>query len=45
VPAHRAAQLQFGYGGYTEEVVQVTGRSEQNMTLQPRAKKRHWWQF
>jgi hypothetical protein len=48
VPAHRAAQLQFGYGGYTEEVVQVTGRSEQNVTLLPRTdqpKKRHWWQF
>lgn len=48
VPAHRAANLQFGYGGYTEEVVQVTGRSEQNVTLLPRAdqpKKRHWWQF
>ena len=48
VPAHRAAQLQFGYGGYTEEVVQVTGRGEQNVTLLPRTdqpKKRHWWQF
>jgi hypothetical protein len=48
VPAHRAAQLQFGYGGYTEELVQVTGRSEQNVTLLPRTdqpKKRHWWQF
>jgi hypothetical protein len=48
VPAHRAAQLQFGYGGYTEEVVQVVGRSEQNVTLLPRTdmpKKRHWWQF
>lgn len=48
VPAHRATQLQFGYGGYTEEVVQVTGRSEQNVTLLPRTdmpKKRHWWQF
>ena len=48
VPAHRAAQLQFGYGGYTEEVVQVLGRSEQNVTLLPRTdlpKKRHWWQF
>jgi len=48
VPAHRPAQLQFGYGGYTEEVVQVTGRSEQNVTLLPRTdmpKKRHWWQF
>jgi hypothetical protein len=48
VPAHRAAQLQFGYGGYTEEMVQVVGRSEQNVTLLPRTdmpKKRHWWQF
>lgn len=48
VPAHRPAQLQFGYGGYTEEVVQVVGRSEQNVTLLPRTdmpKKRHWWQF
>jgi hypothetical protein len=48
VPAHRAAQLQFGYGGYTEEIVQVKGRSEQNVTLLPRTdmpKKRHWWQF
>ena len=45
VPAHRAAQLQFAYGGYTEEMVQVTGRSEHNVTLQPRAKKHHWWQF
>jgi len=48
VPAHRAAQLQFGYGGYAEELVQVTGRSVQNVTLRPRTdlpKKRHWWQF
>jgi hypothetical protein len=48
VPAHRPAQLQFGYGGYTEEIVQVVGRSEQNVTLLPRTdmpKKRHWWQF
>jgi hypothetical protein len=48
VPAHRPAQLQFGYGGYTEEVVQVVGRSEHNVTLLPRTdlpKKRHWWQF
>jgi len=48
VPAHRAAQLQYGYGGYTEEIVQVKGRSEQNITLLPRTdmpKKRHWWQF
>lgn len=48
VPAHKATQLQFGYGGYTEEMVQVTGRGVQNVTLLPRAdqpKKRHWWQF
>ncbi len=48
VPAHKAAQLQYGYGGYTEEVVQVNGRGEQNVTLLPRTdlpKKRHWWQF
>lgn len=48
VPAHRGAQLQFGYGGYAEELVQVTGRSVQNVTLLPRTdlpKKRHWWQF
>ncbi|QKG57301.1 carboxypeptidase-like regulatory domain-containing protein [Hymenobacter sp. BRD128] len=48
VPAHKATQLQFGYGGYTEEMVQVTGRGVQNVTLLPRTdrpKKHHWWQF
>lgn len=48
VPAHQAAQLQFGYGGYTEELVQVNGKSVQNVTLLPRTdlkKKRHWWSF
>jgi hypothetical protein len=48
VPAHKATQLQFGYGGYTEEMVQVKGRGVQNMTLLPRTdqpKKHHWWQF
>lgn len=48
VPAHKATQLQFGYGGYTEEMVQVSGRGVQNVTLLPRTdkpKKRHWWQF
>lgn len=48
VPAQRAAQLQFGYGGYTEELVQVKGRGVQNVTLLPRTdikKKRHWWSF
>lgn len=48
VPAHQAAQLQFGYGGYTEEMVQVKGHGVQNVTLLPRTdikKKRHWWLF
>ncbi len=48
VPAHKTTQLQYGYGGYTEELVQVKGRGEQNVTLLPRTdlpKKRHWWQF
>ncbi|RZL14680.1 MAG: hypothetical protein EOO62_04800 [Hymenobacter sp.] len=48
VPAQRAAQLQFGYGGYTEELVQVKGHGVQNVTLLPRTdikKKRHWWSF
>lgn len=47
VPANRAANLQFGYGGYSEEEVLVNGRSTQNVTLLPRtdAPKRHWWQF
>lgn len=48
VPANQAAQLQFGYGGYTEELVQVKGRGVQNVTLLPRTdgkQKRHWWPF
>ena len=48
VPAHQTAQLQFGYGGYGEEIVQVSGRGVQNVTLVPRTdvkKKHHWWQF
>lgn len=48
VPAHQAAQLQFGYGGYAEELVQVNGKGVQNVTLLPRTdlkKKRHWWSF
>jgi hypothetical protein len=47
VPANRAAQLQFGYGGYTEEEVQVKGHSVQDVTLLPRvaAKKNRWWPF
>jgi hypothetical protein len=51
VPATQTARLQFGYGGYSEEEIQVKGRSVQNVTLLPRTDalakvaKRHWWQF
>lgn len=51
VPANQTSKLQFGYGGYTEDEVQVKGRSVQNMTLLPRTDavakvaKRHWWKF
>lgn len=48
VPANQTLSLQFGYGGYGEENVQIKGRSVQNVTLLPRTdvpKKRHWWQF
>jgi len=51
VPANQLSQLQYGYGGYSEEVVQVKGRGVQNVTLLPRtdkpakAKKSHWWSF
>jgi hypothetical protein len=49
VPANRAASLQFGYGGYSDENVQVNGHGTQNVTLLPRTDapklKRHWWQF
>ncbi|MBT2557323.1 carboxypeptidase-like regulatory domain-containing protein [Hymenobacter sp. ISL-91] len=49
IPANRASQLQYGYGGYSEEEVAVRGRaSTHNVTLLPRAKeqaKRRWWLF
>jgi hypothetical protein len=49
VPANQTSSLQVGYGGYSEEElqVQVKGYSVQNVTLVPqaKAKKRHWWQF
>jgi hypothetical protein len=49
VPATRAAHLQFGYGGYSEEEVDVKGQGTHNMTLVPRTDvkkvKRHWWSF
>jgi hypothetical protein len=57
LPAHQAKKLQFGYGGYADEEVQVTGSSVQNMTLVPRKylegstkeqatkTKRHRWLF
>lgn len=49
IPANRASQLQYGYGGYREEEVAVRGRAAtHNVTLLPRAKeqaKRRWWLF
>ena len=51
VPANQVSKLQVGYGGYSEEElqVQVKGYSIQNVTLVPqaktKAKKHHWWQF
>ncbi|HEX8425594.1 carboxypeptidase-like regulatory domain-containing protein [Hymenobacter sp.] len=49
----RAAKLQFGYGGYTDDEVQLQGRYTQNMTLVPRTeadspapkKHRRWLLF
>ncbi|GAB3287094.1 peptidase associated/transthyretin-like domain-containing protein [Hymenobacter tenuis] len=48
VSANNMQQLQYGYGGYAEEEVQLKGRNTYNVTLLPREgnlKKRHWWQF
>ncbi|MBG8552246.1 carboxypeptidase-like regulatory domain-containing protein [Hymenobacter guriensis] len=53
LPANQTSRLQFGYGGYGEEEMQVKGHSVQNVTLLPRTdevaqvkvKKRHWWRF
>ncbi|TPG65512.1 carboxypeptidase-like regulatory domain-containing protein [Hymenobacter nivis] len=50
VPANQTSKLQVGYGGYTEDELQVKGRSVQNVTLVPRTdqvktQKHHWWQF
>ncbi|RZK19262.1 MAG: hypothetical protein EOO56_14510 [Hymenobacter sp.] len=48
IPDNQALNLQFGYGGYSEEEVQVKGRSVQNVTLLPRTDqqpKRRWWLF
>ncbi|TDN37661.1 hypothetical protein E4631_02020 [Hymenobacter sp. UV11] len=48
VPVDQAHKLQFGYGGYGEEEIQIKGRSIQNITLLPRTdvkKKHHWWPF
>ncbi|WBA43958.1 carboxypeptidase-like regulatory domain-containing protein [Hymenobacter canadensis] len=50
VPTNRTSTLQVGYGGYSEDELQVKGRSVQNVTLLPRLalakqRKSHWWQF
>ncbi|TGE21587.1 hypothetical protein E5K00_15005 [Hymenobacter aquaticus] len=45
--------LVYGYGGYTNDEVQINGSSTQNVTLLPRDKAeqkalkkgRHWWSF
>ena len=48
VPMAQTPVLQYGYAGYSEEEIKLTGRGTQNVTLLPRqqqAKKHHWWQF
>ncbi|WP_045688279.1 carboxypeptidase-like regulatory domain-containing protein [Hymenobacter sp. AT01-02] len=48
VAANKVNNLQYAYGGYKEEEVQLNGRSTYNVTLLPRegkTKKHHWWQF
>jgi hypothetical protein len=48
IPTNQALNLQFGYGGYSEEEMQIKGRSVQNVTLLPRTdqpKKHKWWLF
>ncbi|WP_324678164.1 carboxypeptidase-like regulatory domain-containing protein [Hymenobacter sp. GOD-10R] len=47
VPANQPVTLQYGYGGYTEQEVQVKGTTVGNMTLAPRpgAKKHRWFFF
>lgn len=46
VPANRAAQLQFGYGGYQEKELSAT-EATYDVTLRRAAKKAkaHWWSF
>jgi len=47
VPANQPVTLQYGYGGYSDEEVQVKGGRTENMTLLPRQKaakvKKHRW--
>ncbi|RZL06282.1 MAG: hypothetical protein EOO62_19215 [Hymenobacter sp.] len=47
VPTNQVLSLQYAYGGYSEEDVQVHGHGVQNITLLPRTDqvKKHWWQF
>lgn len=52
VPAGQAATLQYAYGGYAEEELQVKAGAVENVTLLPRteqaeapAKKRRWLLF
>ncbi|WP_324680083.1 carboxypeptidase-like regulatory domain-containing protein [Hymenobacter sp. GOD-10R] len=41
VPANQPVTLQYGYGGYTDEEVQVKGGTTENMTLVPQVKAKH----
>ena len=48
VPANQPVTLQYGYGGYSDEEVQIKGGTVENMTLVPRegkTKKHRWFIF
>ncbi|RPD44372.1 hypothetical protein DNI29_21955 [Hymenobacter sediminis] len=46
VPANQSVTLQYGYGGYQDQEVQVKGTTVGNMTLTPRqGAKKHRWLF
>lgn len=50
IPAGRTSQVQFAYGGYSEDEMLLAGRAgKYDVTLVPQVKakptKRHWWSF
>lgn len=51
VPANGAAQLQYSFGGYHEEMLLTQRQEVQNVTLLPDAtkkslrRKKHWWSW